>query len=184
MSVTEISLNTTALPVGTWILDPTHSSASFTVKHMAVATFRGRFERFDATLTVGEDSAELLGVVDVSSLLVKDENLQAHLGSPDFFDLERYPEITHRSTSIRRQGDELIVDGELTIKGNTRAVEGRGTIAGPGVTLSGAVNLGIELETIIDRTEFGLAFNAPLPSGGVAVANDVKLTIELELLQG
>ena len=132
MSVTEIPLSATGLPVGTWRLDPVHSSASFAVKHMAVATFRGRFERLDATLTVDDDSAELVGNVDAGSIVVKDENLQAHLGSPDFFDTERYPEITFRSTSIRRDGDEVIVDGELTIKGNTRAVEARGTIAGPG----------------------------------------------------
>ena len=76
------------------------------------------------------------------------------------------------------------MDGDLTIKGHTDAVEGRGEIAGPGVTLRGTVNLGITLETIIDRAEYGLTFNAPLPSGGVAVANDVKLTIDLELIQG
>jgi polyisoprenoid-binding protein YceI len=183
MSVTDVRLNSTGLPVGTWVVDPVSSSASFAVKHHAVSTFRGRFEKLDATLTVHEDSAGLVGTVDASSVLVKDENLQAHLGSPDFFDVERYPEITYRSTSIRRQADELIVDGELTIKGHTRAAEGRGTIEGPGVTLHGAVNLGITLETIIDRTEFGLDFNAPLPNGGVAIANDVKLTIELELVQ-
>ena len=181
MSVTELPVSAIGLPVGTWRLDPVHSSASFAVKHMAVATFRGRFERLDATLTVGDDSAELVGTVDASSIVVKDENLQAHLGSPDFFDLERYPEITFRSSSVRRAGDELVVDGELTIKGNTRAVEARGTIAGPGLTLGGAVAIGIALETIIDRSEFGLNFNAPLPTGGVAVANEVKLTVELEL---
>jgi len=183
MSVTDVTLSATGLPIGTWRLDPVHSSASFAVKHMAVATFRGRFERLDATLTVGEDSAELAGTVDASSIVVKDENLQAHLGSPDFFDLERYPEITFRSTAIRREGDELIVDGELTIKGNTRAVEGRGTIAGPGVTLGGVVALGVSLETIIDRSEFGMAFNAPLTTGGFAVANEVKLILELELVK-
>ena len=183
MSVTEIPLSATGLPVGTWRLDPVHSSASFAVKHMAVATFRGRFERLDATLTVDDDSAELVGNVDAGSIVVNDENLQAHLGSPDFFDIERYPEITFRSTSIRRDGDEVIVDGELTIKGNTRAVEARGTIAGPGQTLAGAVATGVQLETIIDRSEFGLNFNAPLPTGGVAVANEVKLTVELELVK-
>jgi len=183
MSFTDLILNATGLPVGTWRLDPVHSSASFAVKHMAVATFRGRFEKLDATLTVDGDSVELVGTVDAGSIVVKDENLQAHLGSPDFFDLERYPDISFRSTSIRRQGDELIVDGELTIKGNTRAVEGRGTIAGPGLTLQGATALGIALETIIDRSEFGLDFNAPLPTGGFAVANEVKLNVELELVR-
>ena len=183
MSTTDIAVSATGLPVGTWGLDPIHSSASFAVKHMAVSTFRGRFEKFDATLTVDQDSAELVGTVDASSVVVKDENLQGHLGSPDFFDLERYPEITFRSDSIRREGDELIIDGQLTIKGNPRAVQSRGTIAGPAVTLGDYTKLGITLETVVDRTEFGLNWNAPLPKGGFAVSNDVKLIVELELTQ-
>jgi polyisoprenoid-binding protein YceI len=88
MSLTDVVLSATGLPTGTWRLDPTHSSAGFAVKHMAVSTFRGRFEKFDATLTVGQDWAELVGIVDAGSLVVKDENLQAHLGSPEFFDIE------------------------------------------------------------------------------------------------
>jgi polyisoprenoid-binding protein YceI len=183
MSLTDPVISTTGLPIGTWRLDPTHSSAGFAVKHMAVSTFRGHFEAFDATLTVGETSAELLGVVDASSLVVKDGNLQAHLGSPEFFDIERYPEIVFHSTSIWRDGTELIIDGELTIKGNTRAVEARGTIEGPAVTLGEVTKLGLTLETVIDRTQFGLSWNAPLPRGGFAVANEVKLTVELELIQ-
>jgi polyisoprenoid-binding protein YceI len=183
MSVTEPATNVTGLPVGVWKLDPTHSSASFAVKHMVVATFRGRFEKLDATLTVTEDSARLEGSVDASSIVVKDENLQGHLGAPDFFDIERYPEISFSSTDIRREGDELIVDGELTIKGNTHRVESRGTIAGPAETLGDLTKVGITLDTIVDRTEYGLNWNAPLPKGGFAVANDVKLTVELELTQ-
>jgi polyisoprenoid-binding protein YceI len=150
---------------------------------MGVATFRGRFEKFDATLTVDETSAELIGTVDASSIVVKDENLQGHLGAPDFFDIERYLQIAFHSTSLRREGDQVIVDGELTIKGNTRAVEARGEIAGPAVTLGDVSKVGLTLETIVDRTEFGLNWNAPLPKGGFAVANDVKLTVELELVQ-
>jgi len=184
MSLTDLALSATGLPIGTWRLDPTHSSASFAVKHMAVSTFRGRFETFDATLTVDRDSAELIGTADAGSVVVKDESLQAHLGSPDFFDIERYPAITFRSTSIWREGDDLIVDGELTIKGHTRAIEGRGTTEGPAVTLGDQTRLGLTLETVVDRTEFGLNWNAPLPKGGFALANDVKLTIELELVQG
>jgi polyisoprenoid-binding protein YceI len=182
MSITDVALSSTGLPVGSWQADPTHSSASFAVRHMGVATFRGRFEKLDATLTVDQDSAELIGTVDAGSVVVKDENLQAHLGAPDFFDVERYPQIAFRSDSIRRDGDELIVDGELTIKGNSRAVEGRGTISGPAVTLGDVTKLGIALETVVDRTEFGLNWNAPLPKGGFALANDVKLTVELELI--
>jgi polyisoprenoid-binding protein YceI len=172
----------TRLPVGTWKLDPTHSSASFAVKHMGVATFRGRFEHFDAGFTVSEDgTAELVGTVRADSIVVKDENLQAHLGSPDFFDTERYPELRFVATSLRRDGEELIADGELTIKDQTHPVEARGTITDPAETLGGAVKIGITLETIIDRTQFGLNWSAPLPKGGVAVANEVKLTVELEL---
>ena len=174
----------TKLPVGTWKLDPIHSSASFAVKHMVVATFRGRFENLDATLTVDEDGAgQLVGTVDAKSVVVKDENLQAHLGSPDFFDTDRYPELRFASKEIRREGEELVVDGELTIKDRTHAVEARGTITDPHETLGGAIKIGLTLETVIDRSQFGLEWNAPLPKGGVAVANDVKLTVELELAQ-
>ena len=172
----------TSLPAGTWTLDPTHSSASFAVKHMGVSTFRGRFEDFDARLSVNEEgAAELLGTVGADSIVVKDENLQAHLGSPDFFDTERYPELRFVSRSLRRQGDRLIADGELTIKGQTHPVQARGTITDPAETLGGAVKLGVTLEAIIDRNQFGLSWNAPLPKGGVALANEVKLTVELEL---
>jgi polyisoprenoid-binding protein YceI len=170
------------IPQGTWALDTTHSSASFSVKHMVVATFRGRFEDFDATLTVGEDGdASLLGVVQADSIVVKDENLQAHLKSPDFFDTERTPEIRFASTAIRRDGDELVVDGDLTIKGRTQRVEARGTITDPVITLGDAEKIGLTLEAIVDRTAFGLDWNAPLPKGGFALANDVTLLVELEL---
>ncbi len=174
----------TRLPVGTWKADPTHSSAGFAVKHMLVATFRGRFEDLDATLTVGEDgTAELTGTVDAATIVVKDENLQTHLSAPDFFDTERYPQLRFASKSIRRDGEELVLDGELTIKDHTHAVEARGTITDPAETLGGAIKIGVTLETVIDRTKFGLNWNAPLPKGGFALADDVKLTVELELAQ-
>jgi len=173
---------TTHLPVGTWRLDPTHSTAGFAVKHMGVSTFRGRFEHVDASLTVREDgAAELVGTVRADSIVVKDENLQAHLRSPDFFDTERYPELGFVSKSLRRDGENLVADGDLTIKDQTHPVEARGTITEPTETLGGAVKVGVTLETIIDRTQFGLTWNASLPKGGVALANEVKLTVELEL---
>jgi len=175
---------TTQLPVGTWKSDPTHSSANFAVKHMVVATFRGRFEDLDATLAVGEDgTAQLSGSVRAGSIVVKDENLQAHLGAPDFFDTERYPELRFVSSSIRRDGEQLVVEGDLTIKDQTHPVEARGTITEPHETLGGAIKIGVTLETIIDRTQFGLIWNAPLPKGGFAVSDEVKLTVELELAQ-
>ena len=173
----------TVAPTGTWALDTTHSSASFAVKHMVVATFRGRFEDFDATLTVDEaGNASLSGLVKVASIELKDENLKAHVGSPDFFDLERYPEIRFEAAQIEIADDgQVKVAGELTIKDQTHRVESTGTIAGPAVTLGDVTKLGLTLETVIDRTQYGLNWNAPLPKGGFALANDVKLTVELEL---
>lgn len=177
-----MAVATQQIPTGAWRLDKVHSSAGFAVRHMVVSTFRGRFENFDATLDVGEDGdAKLVGVVRADSIVVKDENLGAHLGSPEFFDVERYPELRYEASEIRREGDELIVDGELTIKGNTHRVEGRGTIVDPTEDIAGNTKLGITLETVVDRTLFGLRWNAPLPKGGFALANDVSLLVELEL---
>jgi polyisoprenoid-binding protein YceI len=170
------------IPVGTWTLDPVHSSASFAVKHMVVSTFRGRFENFDVKLEVAEDgTANLVGTVDADSIVVKDPNLAGHLKGPDFFDVERHPELRFEARDLRREGDELVVEGDLTIKGNTHPLEARGTIAGPHQNIADKTTLGITLETVIDRTKYGLEWNAPLPKGGFALANDVTLLVELEL---
>jgi polyisoprenoid-binding protein YceI len=182
MSTTEIKTSAT-IPAGTYRLDPVHSSAGFAVKHMVVATFRGTFDEFDATLSVDEaGNASLTGSVQVDSLQVKDENLKAHLGSPDFFDTERYPEIRFETSQIEIADDgSLKVTGDLTVKDQTHPLQAAGTITGPAVALGDVTKLGITLETTIDRTQYGLTYNAPLPKGGVAVADDVKLTVELEL---
>ena len=170
------------LPVGTWKLDTVHSSAGFAVKHMVVATFRGRFDDFDATLEVAEDGTQkLVGTVDPKSIVVKDENLAGHLQSPDFFDTERYPELRFESTSIRIEGDEAILEGELTIKGNTNPVTARGAYVGPHEDIAGNTKIGLSFETVVDRTLYGLNWNAPLPKGGVALSNEVTLIVELEL---
>lgn len=163
---------------GRWTLDKVHSTAGFAVKHMVVSTFRGRFEDFDVTLNDGHFD----GTVRVDSIAIKDENLAAHLKAPDFFDSERHPEIRFTSTDLRRDGDQVVLDGELTIKGTTRPVEARGTVAGPAEDPFGNIKLGLALDAIVDRTAFGLDWNAPLPKGGFALANDVTLTVELELV--
>jgi polyisoprenoid-binding protein YceI len=174
----------TQIPAGTYTVDKVHSHVGFAVKHMVVATFRGEFKDYDVTLVSDGENVKLEGVVPVTSISVDDENLQGHLLSPEFFDAERYPELRFVSADVRIGDDgELVVDGELTIKGHTQAVEGRGTITGPVTDIAGNEKIGLELETIIDRTAFGLNWNAPLPKGGVALANDVKLTIALELVK-
>jgi polyisoprenoid-binding protein YceI len=173
------------ITAGTWAIDPVHSHVGFAVKHMVVATFRGRFEDYSGTLTAGEDGApRLQGSVEVGSIVVKDENLAAHLASPDFFDSERYPRIDFTSTAIRiGDGGELEVEGELTIKDNTHLVTARGAITGPHVDIAGNEKVGVELEAVIDRREYGLQWNAPLPKGGFALDNDVTLQVSLELVK-
>lgn len=173
------------IATGTWKIDTIHSHVGFAVKHMVVSTFRGRFESYDGTLLAGEDSAPRLeGSVDVDSIVVKDENLAGHLKAPDFFDSERYPQIRFVSSDVSvSDGGELEVEGDLTIKGNTHRVTARGSLTGPHEDIAGNDKLGVELEAIIDRREFGLEWNAPLPKGGFALDNDVKLQVSLELVK-
>jgi polyisoprenoid-binding protein YceI len=173
----------TKLPTGTWNLDPVHSHVGFAVDYL-VGTFRGSFSPVAGALVVDEDSAaELTGSAQAASVRVQDENLSTHLLSPDFFDAERTPDIRFRSDDVRRTGDELTVTGELTIKGITQPVELTGTIGDPIEDAYGNDRIGVTLETTVDRTQFGLNWNLPLPNGKSALANDVRLTAELYLVK-
>ena len=164
---------------GTWQVDPTHSQVGFSLPYMT-GTFRGSFSPFEATLEVDETGeATLRGVARVESIKVQDPNLEAHLQSPDFFDAERTPEIRLEATDIRRRGDEVVAQGELTIRGVTKPVELRGTATDALVDGFGRERIGLELETEVDRTEFGLSWNMPLPTGEPALPHDVKLNAEL-----
>jgi polyisoprenoid-binding protein YceI len=171
------------LPTGTWKVDAIHSQVGFAVQYV-VGTFRGSFSPVDVSLEVGDDgSATLTGSADVEGVRVQDENLTAHLKSPDFFDAERAPQITFRSSEIERSGDRIAVKGELTIRGATQQVEATGTITDPTEDAHGGVRFGLELETTVDRTKFGIDWNNELPSGGLALANDVTLTAQLFLVK-
>lgn len=160
---------------GSWNFAAVHSSAQFSVPYL-VAKFRGSFEEVEASLQDGQ----LSGSVKVSSISVKDPNLVGHLLAPDFFDAERYPEITFKSTNIAIDGDDVQLDGELTMKGVTKPLHATGTIEGPTEDFMGNTRLGMTLTTIIDRTDFGVNWNADLPKGGKALSNDVTLSVELE----
>jgi polyisoprenoid-binding protein YceI len=168
------------IPTGTWQIDTVHSSLDFEVRHMAVSKFRGSFQEFDATLTSGDDGVRLTGTVKAESLDVRDENLAGHLRSPEFFDTEQYPELSFESTSLRVEGDEVVLDGDFTIRGITKRVEGRGTITEATEDAFGGTRLGLELTTTVDRRDYGLNWNMQLPKGGYALGNDVKLLVRLE----
>ena len=172
----------TTIPTGTWNTDPVHSSLGFAVKHMVVATFRGSLPDFEATITAaGDGTARLVGVGRVASVVLQDENLTGHVQSPDFFDAARYPEVSYESSDLSFENGELVVRGQITLKGVTKPLELRGELVGPAEDIAGTPKIGVTLEGRIDRTEFGLNWNAPLPSGGFAVGNVVTLTAELEL---
>ena len=173
----------TAIPAGTYTTDGVHSSAGFAVKHM-LSTFRGSFGTVNAQVIVEEDgSARLEGTVPVSSVIVKDENLQAHLQSPEFFDGEQYPEIRFHGLDLTVDGPTATLTGDLTIKGHTERVTAEGSVVGPVEDPFGNTKLGLQFETVVDRTKFGLNWNAPLPKGGFMLANDVTISVDLELAQ-
>ena len=165
------------IPTGTYAADPVHSSVTFEVPY-AVATFRGEVPQFEAQLVEGE----LKGSAQIASIQVKEENLGAHLLSPEFFDAERFPTVSF-SGPLERTGEGTVrVDGEITMKGVTRPATLEGTIIGPAVDHFGATRVGLKLATVVDRTEFGINWNMPLPDGRPALANDVTLTAELTLV--
>jgi len=164
----------TAETTGTWTLDPVHSTIGFEVPYLS-GTFRGDFNDVDARLTA--DS--LSGSARVASVDVKDENLSAHLQTPDFFDAERHPELRFESRELGRVGNDFTVRGDLTIRGETKPVELTGKISDPIADAYGRERVGLKLETGVDRTDFGVNWNLPLPSGEPSLANHVKLVAEL-----
>jgi polyisoprenoid-binding protein YceI len=179
MSVLETSTIELA-PAGSWSADPVHSDVSFEVAYAGIGSFRGAFREFAAEL----NGSSLVGAAKVASVDVKDENLNGHLLSPDFFDAERYPEISFRAARLAKHEGGLVEgSGELTIKGVTRPVELTGRIGSPNVDPFGREKLGLTLEATVDRNEFGVSWNAPNQGGGNYLGDDVKLTADLVLVK-
>jgi polyisoprenoid-binding protein YceI len=168
------------VPTGTWASDPKHSSVQFSVLHNGLTPFRGGFDDFAATLKDGR----LVGAAQVESITTEDENLTGHLLSPEFFDAERHPELRFESKQIRSEGNGVTVDGDLTLKGVTRPVELRGTLAGPITDAYGGTRLGLDFETTVDRTEFGVNWNMELPSGEPSLPNEVRIVTDLQFVKG
>ena len=176
MSTTTESLRTS--PAGTWQLDPVHSSVGFEIAYLG-GTFKGQFRDVAATLTVAGTETKLFGTAQVASVDVKDENLAAHLQAPDFFDAERHPELGFVADDIAVEGSTVDVDGEITIKGVTRPTRISGSIGGPITDGYGHERIGLKLSATVDRTDFGISWNMPLPSGEPALANDVAIDADL-----
>jgi polyisoprenoid-binding protein YceI len=176
------TIETSISPAGTWTLDPVHSTVGFEIAYLA-GTFKGQFREVDARLDVGETAASLTGSARVASVDVKDENLAAHLQSPDFFDAENHPELRFAADDISIDDGAVTVEGEITIRGVTKPAVLTGTLAGPLADPYGAERVGLAVSTTVDRTEFGLNWNNPLPGGKPALADEVRILGELAFVR-
>ena len=174
-------MSTATALAGTFNADPVHSSFGFAVKYQNVSLFRGTLGEVAATLADGK----LDGTAQVESIsIVTPEQFRAHVLSADFFDVENHPTVTFTSSDIDLADDGTAkVAGDLTIRGVTKPVTATGTWQAPSQDAFGNTRAHLQLETVIDRTQFGLNWNMPLPSGGDALANDVTLTVDIALVQ-
>jgi polyisoprenoid-binding protein YceI len=174
--------STLVIPAGTWTIDPVHTTVEFHVSHTGIATVKGRALGVSGTIRGGEQPS-IEGTVDTSSLTTFDETRDAHLQTPDFFDGERYPELRFVSSSIEREGEELVVRGDITIRGVTKPIELRGTSRGPNVDAYGNERLGLDLAGTVDRTQFGVNWNAPLPGGGQLLPDEIPLVASFSAIK-
>ncbi len=167
---------------GTWDIDPVHSDVSFTVRHMMVSKVRGRFGAFSGEITTGEDitSSTVSATIDASSIDTNNAQRDGHIKSADFFDVENHPTWTFTSTGVRTDGDDIIVDGDLTIKGVTKSVPLTLEVNGFGPDAYGGTRVGFSGIAQINRSDFGVDISMPLDGGGVVVSEKVQISLEIE----
>jgi polyisoprenoid-binding protein YceI len=178
------AISTDRLPVGTYTIDSAHSNVGFEIKHMGIATVRGKFRSFEGTVDATGDAPRLEGVVQVSSVDTGEESRDGHLQAPDMFDAARHPEIRFHSTATEiTGGGRISLSGEITIKGVTKPIELTGQIAEGGEDPWGKQRVGFEVSATIDRRDFDVKWNQTLPNGNLLVANDVKLLVSVSAVK-
>jgi polyisoprenoid-binding protein YceI len=167
---------------GTWSIDPVHSEVGFTVRHMMVSKVRGRFRTFSGQLVTGEDplDSSVTAQIDLASIDTGAEQRDNHIRSADFFEVETYPTMTYESTGVRRDGDDFILDGKLTLKGVTKDVPLKLEIDGFGPDAYGGTRAGFTATGEINRRDFGVNFTAVMETGGAVVSDKVSLHLEIQ----
>jgi polyisoprenoid-binding protein YceI len=169
---------------GTWAIDPVHSEVGFTIRHFGVSKVRGRFDKFEGTIVTAEDpsASSVNASIDVTSINTNQEQRDAHIRSGDFFDAENHPTITFVSTGIKQDGGEYVLEGDLTIRGNTKPVRLALELNGIGPDPYGGTRVGFSATGEINRHDFGVSFNGPIPGvpGGVILSDKVTLSLEIE----
>jgi polyisoprenoid-binding protein YceI len=184
MTSTSEATATSQLGAGTWAIDPVHSSINFSVRHLMVSKVRGRFEKFSGAIVVAQDGTpSVTAEIAVDSINTHNEQRDGHIKSADFFEVEKYPTATFRSTNVRANGDNYAVDGEFTLKGVTKPVtldlEFNGVNPGMG---HGEV-AGFDASVVLNRKDFGIDIEMPLETGGTVVGDKVTITLEIEAVK-
>ncbi len=185
MSVVDETSSVSFVPAGKWSVDAPGSSVAFAVKHMVLATVNGRFRKFDGMLEVGAGGARATGMVEAASIDTREPVRDEHLrSSPDFFDVERYPEIRFNSNRIDYvDGGRLRILGELTMRGVTREIELDGQLNGTGHEEAGDERIELKLRGELNRRDFGLIWNQALETGGALLGNKVKIALEISAVK-
>ena len=173
-----------SIPAGTYNVDPAHSNVGFEVRHMGIATVRGAFRKFQGSIDATGEAPVLQGSVEVSSIDTGEAQRDGHLVSAEFFDAENHAKITFNSTAAEAtDGDQIRLNGEITIKGITKPLELTGVVAEGGTDPWGNERIGLEIEGVIDRREFDLKWNQTLPNGNLLVSNEVKLLLSVSAVK-
>lgn len=170
----------------TWKVDPSHSDVGFSVRHMMISNTKGEFKKVDGSADIDEKNltkSQVKMEIDVASIDTDDEKRDQHLVSPDFFDAAKYPKITFESTKITKAGKGFKVTGNLTMHGVTKPVTLSATLSPVVKSPYGTMNRGVSVTGSVNRKDFGMTWNKALDAGGVAVGDEVKLDVELELIK-
>ncbi|MGO8884718.1 MAG: YceI family protein [Streptosporangiaceae bacterium] len=178
----ELSTSIPGYVAGTWNIDPVHSEVGFSVRHMMVSKVRGKFTTFSGQLITGENplDSSVTAEIDLGSIDTGNEQRDGHVRSADFFDADKHPKMTYRSTGVRAEDGDYVLEGELTIKDITKSVPLKLELGGFGPDAYGGTRAGFTATGEINRKEFGVNFDAPMQNGGAVVSDKVTLNLEIE----
>lgn len=172
--------------MATWTLDNAHTEIGFKVKHLVVTTVSGKFTEFEATVESGKEDfsdAKIYFFATIASIHTGNEQRDNHLKSEDFFDAANHPKLTFSSTSIEKDGNDLVITGDLTIRGTTKSIKLHAEFGGIEKNMNGQVVAGFDVTGKINRQDYGLKWGAVTEAGGLVVANDIKLVATVELIK-
>jgi polyisoprenoid-binding protein YceI len=185
MTAPSTELSVPGYQAATWNIDTVHSEVGFSVRHMMVSKVRGRFTKFSGQLVTADDPlrSSVTAEIDLTSINTGQEQRDEHIRSADFFEVETYPTMTYKSTGIRVEDGEYILDGDLTLKGVTKNVPLRLELQGFGEDPYGGYRAGFTATGEINRRDFNVNFSAPMQNGGAIVADKIQLHLEIEAIK-